>query len=70
MWVRMSDQFVSHVAVGQHKGYQIKVNHEVVWTSQGDGRPGVVYHKDGGVTMSSASPSERTWPSPRTTGAG
>ncbi|KAM7201665.1 necrosis and ethylene-inducing protein-inducing protein [Rhypophila sp. PSN 637] len=50
VWVRMSDQFVSHVAVSQHKGYEIKANHEISWTAPVDGHPAVVYHKDGGST--------------------
>ncbi|KAK3331261.1 necrosis and ethylene-inducing protein-inducing protein [Apodospora peruviana] len=50
VWVRMSDWFATHVAVSQHKGYEIKDNAAVPWTAAGDGKPAVVYHQDSGLT--------------------
>ncbi|KAM7210113.1 Necrosis inducing protein (NPP1) domain containing protein [Rhypophila decipiens] len=55
VWVRMADNFVSHVAVSAHKKYHIKKNHEIQWTPKEggpatDGHPAIVYHKEGGST--------------------
>ncbi|KAM0327481.1 hypothetical protein ACHAQA_005769 [Verticillium albo-atrum] len=50
VWVRQSDNYVTHVAVSQHKGYEIRENQNIQWTSQGDGKPAIVYHKDGPST--------------------
>jgi hypothetical protein len=50
VWVRMSDKYVTHVSVSQHKGYDIRENPKIEWTSKGDGKPAVVYHKDGPST--------------------
>ncbi|KAM7187633.1 Necrosis inducing protein, partial [Rhypophila sp. PSN 637] len=37
VWVRMADNFVSHVAVSAHKKYIIKKNHEIKWTPKEGG---------------------------------
>ncbi|SPN99262.1 uncharacterized protein DNG_02299 [Cephalotrichum gorgonifer] len=50
VWVRQSDNYVTHVAVSQHSGYDIRENTQIEWTSAGDGKPTAVYHKDGGST--------------------
>ncbi|EEY23492.1 necrosis- and ethylene-inducing protein-inducing protein [Verticillium alfalfae VaMs.102] len=50
VWVRQSDSFVTHVAVSQHKGYEIRENSQVTWTAAENGKPAIVYHKDSILT--------------------
>ncbi|EGY18591.1 uncharacterized protein VDAG_09117 [Verticillium dahliae VdLs.17] len=50
VWVRQSDSFVTHVAVSQHKGYDIRENSQITWTAAENGKPAIVYHKDSILT--------------------
>ncbi|KAG7111728.1 hypothetical protein HYQ44_009923 [Verticillium longisporum] len=45
-----SDSFVTHVAVSQHKGYDIRENSQITWTAAENGKPAIVYHKDSILT--------------------